>query len=128
MTFRIRDVQSMRGRQVILWLEDEQSGADGPGDNTQWCVRLTVDDAPGVITALVDAYAQTMQRLAVELGAGGCRTCGNERRVTADGSGGFRPFASLLDHPHSAIPCPVCIPRAEKRVRSFVMLRRKDRP
>lgn len=109
MTFRIRHVQPWVGNQIILWLEDEHSHETGPdGDEgSQWCVRMTVDEARGIIPSIIDAYAVAMQNIAMELACGGCRTCKNER--TIDGS-----------------PCPVCIPRGEKKLRSVVHLQRKD--
>jgi hypothetical protein len=106
MTFRIREVQPFVGKQIILWLEDEQSHLRGPdGDEgAQWCVRLTMDEARSLLPSMMDAYAVCMQELAMELAMGGCRTCRNGRVV--DGR-----------------PCPVCVPRGERRLRSVAHLR-----
>lgn len=108
MTYRIREVEAFGGKQIILWLEDETTGAIGPNELTNWCVRLTVDEARLIIPAIFDAYAQTMQDIATELAAGGCRTCRNTRRDLTNSG-----------------PCPVCMPRAERRLRDKVILRRR---
>lgn len=111
MTYRIHRVQPWVGNQIILWLEDEhtkETGPDGP-DGSQWCVRVTVDEARKLIPDIMNAYAVVMQNIAMELACGGCRTCKNER--TINGS-----------------PCPVCIPRGEKKLRSVVHLKPKDMP
>lgn len=108
-SFRIRSIDPFVGNQIILWLEDEQSHATGPdGNSSEWCVRLTIDEARTKIAELFDAYAQVMQNVAIEVAAGGCRTCGNDRQMR-DGS-----------------PCPVCIPRAESRIRTAAHLRPKQ--
>lgn len=105
--YRVRSIDPFIGNQVIVWLEDEQSGDPGPGDGTEWCVRVTMDEARGLLTELFNAYAVTMQNIAVELAAGGCRACGNTRRVGGD-------------------PCPTCMPRAQDRLRKAAHLRPRE--
>lgn len=107
-TFRIAAVEPFGRHQIILWLEDETTKARGPDgpDGPQWCVRVTMDEAPNLIERLVGAYAETMQHLAVDLAAGGCRTCRNERVVRG-------------------APCPTCTPRAENRIRRTTFLPRR---
>jgi hypothetical protein len=119
MTFRIRNIEAFHGKQVILWLEDETTHSSTKSDGQgEWCVRLTVDEAPQVIAALNAAYSQTMQHALIDVAAGGCRTCNNTRRVN-------RAMFDLKGT--SGDPCPVCIPRAEERIRKAVMLKPKDR-
>lgn len=119
-TFVVRRVESFVGKQIIIWLSEEQGGATGPqGDGgPQWCVRVTADDAPRVMRELADAYVSVMQALALDLAAGGCRTCSNTRKVSTDASGKQRAYVGLMDG-EAWQPCPVCVPRAEKRLRSI---------
>lgn len=117
MNYRIHGIEAFSGRQIILWLEDETTHQQ-EWDGVQRCVRLTIDEAPAVIEQLISAYSQTMQNALIEVAAGGCRTCGNTRRVNQ----------ALLDFNRtSGEPCPVCIPRAEERIRKAVMLKPKER-
>lgn len=116
MTFRIRNIEAFHpGKQIIIWLEDEITGSTSKGNGQgEWCVRLTVDEAPRAIEALTTAYVNTIQSVLVDVAAGGCRTCDNTRRVNRN----------LIDLDGvSGDPCPVCIPRAEERIRKSTRIR-----
>ena len=118
-SYHVYNIEAFHGKQVILWLEDEitHQRQFGPSGTTP-CVRLTVDEAPAFIEQLIAAYSQTMQHALIDVAAGGCRTCNNTRRVNR----------ALLDlDGTSGEPCPVCIPRAEERIRKSVMLQPKGR-
>lgn len=120
--FRIHSIENMSGKQVILWLKDEHGRTESP-DDLSYCVRLPVDEAPQVIADLVEAYASVMQEAMIDIAAGGCRTCGNRRRIAVDGG-----RWSALFHGGEFKPCPVCVPRAEKRIRASLFLPRRHRP
>lgn len=118
MTYVVREVEAFSGNQIILWLSDESTGVTGPGNGSNWCVRVTVDEAPGILADFLAAYATSMQNIAIDLAAGGCRNCGNERRV------GVNHLSKLMGGAGGGQPCPVCMPRAEKRLRRYMRRRR----
>jgi hypothetical protein len=106
MTFRIDRVEAWghTGNQIIVYLVDERTGSAERPDGTSYCVRITLPEAPGIITELMTAYAAVMQNVATELACGGCRTCKNTRF----GTDGER--------------CKVCWPRGERRIREKAFL------
>ena len=116
MTFKIRRVEAFHpGKQVILWLEDEVTHSTTMPEGGEWCVRITVPEAPAVIEQLVAAYTHSFQKAMIEVAAGGCRTCNNTRRVNR----------ALIDlDGMTGEPCPVCIPRADERIRKSMSVRR----
>lgn len=118
MTYRVHSVEAFTGNQVIVWLEDEQTGARGPGNGSQWCVRVTIDEAPAILSALLSAYVTSIQNVVIELAAGGCRTCRGERRINVN------HLSRLMGGDGGGEPCPVCMPRAEKRLRQYLRMRR----
>jgi hypothetical protein len=117
MTFRIRSIEAFHpGKQIIIWLEDETSGSSRMPNGGEWCVRLTIDEAPQAIAALNAAYTNTVQSVMIDVAAGGCRICENTRRVNR----------TLIDlDGTSGDPCSVCIPRAEQRIRKSTQIRRR---
>lgn len=114
MNWKIRGVEPWSKGQTVIWLEDPNTGADGPGDGTQWCATVRLPELPGLIQQLFEAYTKQMQDLAVDLAAGGCRTCKNTRRVNGN------PLAALMGQDDGSKPCPDCLPRAEKRLRDRI--------
>jgi hypothetical protein len=114
-TFNVAGVESLHGKQIIVHLADEVTKSrEKPDGNGTWVVRITADEAPRIIQALQQAYAETMQRALIEVAAGGCRTCNNTRRVNR----------AVMDlEGVTGEPCPVCIPRAEERIRKTLFLR-----
>lgn len=103
----------MDGGQIIIWLKDEQTGATEDDQGLSYCVRITLMEAPGWIGQFLAAYAKSMQSVATNLAAGGCRECRNERKIYRDGKWK---------------ECPKCIPRAEERLRKLVFgLGRRNR-
>lgn len=89
--------------QIIIFLELDGFTEDEKGSS--YCVRLTLPEAPEVIGDLIRCYSQAMEDVALQLAAGGCRTCDNTRMVKGE-------------------QCPVCVPRAHKRLREKVWPRR----
>lgn len=118
MTYVVREIEAFTGNQIIIWLQDEATGNHLTESGSSWCVRVTVDEAPGILASLVAAYATSMQNIAIDLAAGGCRNCGNERRV------GVNHLSKLMGGAGGGQPCPVCMPRAEKRLRKYMRRRR----
>lgn len=121
MTYEIKSIKPFGAHQIIIWLADEQSHATGPNgaSGPQWCVRITVDKAATHLRAFLDAYAQVMSELTIDVAAGGCRTCKNKRKVNQ----------ALFDFDNvTGEPCPVCLPRAEERIRKAAMITPKERP
>ena len=115
--FVIDKIEATSRHQIIVTLKGERTGADGPGDGTQYVVRITVDEAATIVRDLFDAYARALSELAIDVAAGGCRTCGNERRVNR----------ALFDFTGtSGDPCPVCVPRAVKRIKDKTFTRNRD--
>ncbi len=106
MTFRVDRVEAWgkSGNQIIVYLTEEVSGNTERPDGTSYCVRITLPEAPGIITDLVAAYAALMQNVATELACGGCGACRNTRY----GEDGER--------------CTVCWPRGERRLRDKAFL------
>lgn len=120
MAFQIRRVEAFHpGKQIILWLEEETTHNIHMPNGGEWCVRITVPDAPIIIEQLVAAYANSIQAAMVDVAAGGCRTCSNTRRVNR----------ALIDLDGiTGEPCPVCIPRAEERIKRSMQTGRRRTP
>ncbi len=120
MAFQVERVEAFLGNQVILWLADETTGSTRmPNDAGEWCVRLRADQISPFIRDLLDAQAKTLSNILLDVAAGGCRTCGNERRI------GINHFAMLTGGDAGGEPCPVCVPRAEERIRKAARLPRR---
>ncbi len=119
MPFRIARVEAFTGNQVILWLADEHSGQTSTVEGSEWCVRLRADSIHPLIADLLEAYGRTMAKVMLEVAAGGCRTCGNTRLVDVN------HLADLMAGGGGGKPCPVCVPRAEERIRKAAHLPRE---
>lgn len=111
-SYEVDHVEPWGGAQLTIWLKD-RDGRTEDAEGLGLVVTLAAADVPGFIQDVVGAYAVTMQNLAIHLAAGGCRTCGGERMVRAPGDG-------LFDR---SVPCPVCLPRADERLRRRVFRR-----
>lgn len=98
--FVVNRIENFIGNQVIIWLEEEHTGKTEDERGLSYCVRVPVGDAPRVMQEMIAAYVKAMENTMVHVAAGGCRTCHNKRFVNGE-------------------PCPVCIPRAEKRVQNY---------
>lgn len=85
------------------------------------CVRVCVDEVRSLVIDLLVAEGDVLNRLVLDLAAGGCRNCRNDRRIDRD------PFADLAGGPPTGRPCPTCVPRAEERLRRVARLRRPRR-
>ncbi|MGH9095626.1 MAG: hypothetical protein ACRDXE_10735 [Acidimicrobiales bacterium] len=97
-TYDVERVLLWQGSQIIVQMRHEGTGALADGQGSTYMLRMTADEAPAVIGALIETYAEMMATALMRVAAGGCRTCGDRR--TVDGE-----------------PCPKCTPRAEKRVK-----------
>ncbi len=103
-TQRIREITAHPGNQIIIWIGDRND----PSQEHNYAVAVPINDAPKFLAQFQEAYARAMQNVALELAAGGCRTCGNRRYVIPEGEPVFNPRRD---------PCPKCIPRAEERIK-----------
>lgn len=122
-TFRVHSVEPAvfgKGTVIVQLMTERGSFTEGD-DGLGYVVRLTVDEQPVLLAALLDAYRNAVQTALVDLAAGGCRTCGNRRRV------GTNPLAGLLGGDEGGTPCPTCIPRAERRLRDRLSFRKASR-
>lgn len=122
-TYRVESVEpAVFGKgTVIVNLVTEQGGHTVGPDGCTYVLRLTIDEQPVLLGALLDAYRNAVQTALVDLAAGGCRTCDNRRRV------GTNPLAGLLGGDEGGTPCPTCIPRAERRLRDRLSFRKVSR-
>jgi hypothetical protein len=120
-TYNVDGVEPFHGAAVVIHLSHEPTGATQDERGLTYEVRVTLPEVPRLIEAIVSAYSSSVHDLLTDLAAGGCRTCSNERAV------GVNKLAALLGGDGGGEPCPVCIPRARKRIRDRVSFPRKDR-
>jgi hypothetical protein len=109
-THRIHKVEPLGSHQVVIWLEDND-GRTEDAKGLSMCVQLSADAIAPLIHELTDAHMDVLGRVMLELAAGGCRTCNNTRMV------GVNHLAALFHGDGGGEPCPVCVPRAEERIR-----------
>jgi hypothetical protein len=121
-SYRIDRVQPWGGAQVILWLADARTGATEDEDGLTFCIQLKADAIAPLIHDLANAHNEVLSRIMLELAAGGCRTCGNRRKVNVN------HLAALMGGDEGGEPCPTCVPRAEERIRKAAHLPKPRTP